>query len=172
MKTATHSIIVRRLIKAPRARVFDAFSRADALAQWFTPAPDISVEILAFDFTAAGGFRLRYTMPDGQRPIVAGTYELIAPPGRLAFSWVWQAPDPHADVPTRVRIEFLEKGDSTELVITHDRLPSREACTRHAAGWEGTLDNLARSLATKECLARVRPRSSPQEAAQPQERRP
>ena len=60
MTKSLHSITVRRLIQARRARVFDAFSRSEALAQWFTPRPDVSVEVLAFQFALAGGFRLRY----------------------------------------------------------------------------------------------------------------
>ena len=144
------SISVRRLIQARRSRVFAAFSRAEALAQWFTPGPEISVEVLAFRFVPEGGFRLRYTMPGGVRKVVGGSYHVIAPPERLAFSWIWEAPDPHAGIPTRVVVAFLEKGEATEVVLTHERLPSDEAGSRHAAGWEATLDRLDGLLAAED----------------------
>ena len=153
MTKPLHSITVRRLIPACRERVFDAFSRSDALAQWFTPRPDVAVEVLAFEFVPQGSFRLRYTMPDGAHKLVGGAYELIAPPDRLAFSWIWEPPDPHAGIPTRVLVRFLEQGDATEVVMTHDRLPSKESCPRYVTGWEGTLANLDAVLAGGESPA-------------------
>lgn len=148
--SAKQATTVRRLIKVDRARVFDAFGRSEALAHWFTPSEDVSLEVLAFEFVPMGGFRLRYTMPDGARLVVGGAYELIAPPEKLAFSWIWEAPDPHADIPTRVLIRFLEKGDSTEVVVTHSQLASKEDCTLSTAAWECTLDNLERTLSANE----------------------
>ncbi len=150
MTTSAHSITVRRLIKAGRERVFEAFSQSAALSRWFSPSPDISVEVLAFQFGIGGSYRLRYSMPDGTHPVLGGTYDLIAPPDELAFSWVWEAPDPHADIPTRVHIQFLDRGDATEIVLVHEKLPSKEVGTRHAEGWERTFDNLERSLGTGE----------------------
>ncbi len=146
MTKAIDAVIVRRLIRARRAQVFDAFSRAEALTLWFTPGSDISVEVLTFDFTPQGDFRFRYTMADGTRPIVGGTYETISPPDELAFSWIWEPPDRHADIWTRVLVQFHEKGDATEVLITHDHLPSVEAGSRFVAGWEGTLASLAMHL--------------------------
>ncbi len=150
MTKPIHSITVSRLIGAPRTRVFDAFARSEALTEWFTPSPEITVEVVDFRFAPGGGFRLRYTMPDGSQPVVGGSYELIEAPRQIAFSWVWEAPDPHAGISTRVLVEFIEKDEATEVVLTHDRLPTLEAATRHAEGWKGTLDVLASALAAPE----------------------
>ena len=74
------------------------------------------------------------------------TYERIAPPEEVILSWIWEAPDPLADIPMRVLFHFVEKDDATEVVITHERLPSDTACTIHADGWEAALDSLARYM--------------------------
>ena len=89
-------------------------------------------------------------MPDGRQPVVGGVYELIEPPAQIIFSWVWEAPGPLADIPMRVRFEFFEKGDATEVVITHDGLPSDQACSIHEDGWEGSLNSLERYLGTND----------------------
>lgn len=148
MTTLNQSISVRRLIKANRSHVFEAFSNAKSLAQWFSPSPNITVEVLAFEFVLKGDFRIRYSMPDGSFLVVAGSYHRISPPDELVFSWVWQAPDPHADILTQVHVQFRDKGDSTEIVLSHNKLPSKEACDRYTAGWQGTFDNLENFLAT------------------------
>lgn len=139
-------LVVRRVIPAPRTRIFEAFSRSDLLSQWFTPSADISLAVLEFDFVTDGRFRLRYNMPDGRRPVVGGSFEHIERPARITLSWIWEAPDPLADIPMRVLFQFAEKDGATEVVITHERIPSDAACTIHADGWEASLDSLEHFL--------------------------
>lgn len=138
----THSITVRRLVRANRTRAFKAFASAHALAQWFTPDASISLEVVDFDFVPQGRFRLRFTMPDGTRPGVGGQYLVIDQPERIVFSWIWEAPDIHAGIPTQVSVRFSQQGDRTEVTITHDRLPTQDTCERHKLGWQGTLARL------------------------------
>lgn len=139
-------LVVRRAIAAPREKIFEAFSSADALLQWFTPSADISLDVMEFNFTAGGKFRLRYVMSDGRRSVVGGVYELIEPPGRIICSWVWEAPDPLAEIPMRVLFEFFEKDRETQVVITHQGIPSDQACSIHEDGWDGSLNSLERHI--------------------------
>ena len=141
-------LIVRRVIAAPRDRIFNAFGSADALSKWFTPSTEIYLDVVAFDFTVGGRFRFRYIMPDGRRPVVGGIYELIEVPKRIICSWVWEAPDPLADIPMRVLFEFCEIGGDTEVVITHHGIPSDQACSIHEDGWHGALRSLQRHVDT------------------------
>ncbi len=149
MSSLLHSVTVRRLIKANRKRVFAAFSNAEALAQWFSPSVDVAIDVQVFEFVPKGQFRVRYTMPDGNQPVVGGVYEVIDEPNQIVFTWVWEAPDPHADIPTRVFVEFIDRGEETEVLLTHDKLP-KEACERHIAGWESTFDRIVLYLSARE----------------------
>lgn len=151
--TSTHSVTVRRLFQAQPARVFAAFSSAEALGKWFTPDPNISIEILAFDFAPQGAFRFCFTMPGDERKGVGGRYERIAPNDEIVFSWIWEAPDPHAAIPTQVRIQFFAQGDATEVVLTHAQLPSEEVGERHALGWKGMFERLTAGFADPQFLA-------------------
>ena len=135
-------LIVRRLIPASRARIYDAFSRPEALAKWFTPDPGITVDVVAFDFHVGGRFCFRYTMDDGRRPAVGGNYETISPPDRIVMSWIWEAPDPLAGIPMRVSFDFVNREQATEVVVTHEGIPSDRACSIHEDGWESTLAGL------------------------------
>lgn len=150
MNTLLYSVTVSRLINAERNVVFEAFSSAEMLSQWFSPSPEISIELLEFEFVPQGVFRMRYAMPDGTQPIVGGRYEIIEKPTQIIFSWIWEAPDPHADIPTRVVVQFDAKGVNTEITVTHDRLPTKGACSRYVAGWEGTLERLEQLILTVE----------------------
>ncbi len=160
MTNSTHSITVRRLIPAPPARVFAAFNSAEALGKWFTPDPDISIEVLAFDFVPEGALRFCFIMPGEERKGVGGRYERIAAPDEIVFSWIWEAPDPHAAIPTRVTIQFLEREGATEVVLTHAQLPSEEIGARHGAGWQGMLERLAGGFTDPQFLASLRTKAA------------
>jgi len=143
-------LIVRRTIPFPRQKLFELFSRADLLSQWFTPNTNIRLEILAFRFESGGRYRFRYWMPDGRTPTVGGHYHEIIEPERISVSWVWEAPDPLADIPMEVTFEFFEAGSTTEIVVTHEKLPSNSACSIYEDGWERALDGLQRFVAKTE----------------------
>ena len=42
-------------------------------------------------------------------------------------------------------VDFNAKGRSTEIVITHERLPSAEMVTAHTGGWTSILETIARA---------------------------
>jgi uncharacterized protein YndB with AHSA1/START domain len=45
---------------------------------------------------------------------------------------------------TIVTVEFLDHGESTELVLTHERFPDAATRDNHNKVWTGCLDRLAR----------------------------
>jgi uncharacterized protein YndB with AHSA1/START domain len=105
-----------------------------------------------FCFSPNRPFRLRYAMPDGRHPIVAGVFERIDPPECIVMTWMWEAPDPLENIPMKVTFRFVDKPAGTEVVITHEGIPSDTACTIHADGWEGTLTCLERFLGLEKTL--------------------
>ncbi|RDI73870.1 hypothetical protein Gocc_2434 [Gaiella occulta] len=77
----------------------------------------------------------------------SGTFVEVDPPRRLVYSWGWEpggdgAP---ASVPpgsSTVEIELVPDGAGTRLRLTHGDLPSAEAATSHAHGWDHYLGRL------------------------------
>jgi len=63
----------QRLAAAPE-QVFAAFAEAGLVPRWLTPAPDITLTLLQFDFREGGAHRFAYHLPEGQTVIVAGVY--------------------------------------------------------------------------------------------------
>lgn len=143
-------LIVRRTIPHPRQKLFDMFSQAEVLSKWFSPSADIHLEILEFKFEPGGRYRFRYQMPDGRAPTVGGLYREIVEHERISVSWVWEAPDPLAGIPMEVTFEFFPAGTGTEIVVTHEKLPSDTACSIHEDGWERALDSLQHFIAESE----------------------
>ena len=70
-----------------------------------------------------------------------GEYLEIKPPEKLVFTW-----NSPAVQNTRVTVELKDLGDSTEIWLTHELLPTEEARKSHEGGWNGCMVKLERLL--------------------------
>jgi uncharacterized protein YndB with AHSA1/START domain len=148
--TGARVTIVRRLA-ADIGRVWEAWCRPELLARWLVCAGDGEASVDA-DVTVGGRYRVEMRLRDGRRPVVSGEYMSIEKPRRLVFTWTNEALGVRDSV---VTVELRPTGEgATEITITHALAPESEAGRRHARGWEGSLDNLARHLASSVAEAR------------------
>lgn len=145
---------VRRTLAAPRERVFEAWLDPELLRQWLT-GPRGTSHQAEVDARVGGEFRVAVTsnlggllgrLPgsfDGSVQMV-GRYLEISPPERLVFTFSWEnfpTIDLEPDA-TTVTVEFHESGERTEIVLTHERQPSRRLRAFHSYGWRGSLRKL------------------------------
>lgn len=137
---------VRRHLSAAPERVFAAFSRAEVVEQWLTPAPDVKLTVLELDFRPGGRYRFAYDTPDGERMLVGGVYRSIESPERLVFSWLIEPPDVHAGIESQVTVTITPSAQGSDLLILHERFERADANARHAEGWAGALEQLQRLL--------------------------
>jgi uncharacterized protein YndB with AHSA1/START domain len=143
---------IRRLIKAPREHVFDAWTNPDQLTKWFGPDDDFVVPQAKVDLRAGGKYRIQMKNPDGEFHTAVGTYREVKPPHRLVFTWAWEKDGSEPDFgevePTEmlITLEFHARGKETELVLTQTQFASVESRDRHEHGWNGCLDQLAKFL--------------------------
>lgn len=139
---------VRRHLSASPERVFAAFARAEVVAQWLTPSPDVKLTVLELDFREGGHYRFAYDTPEGQRMLVGGTYRRIVAPMRLEFSWLIEPPDVHAGIESQVTVAIAPSAGGSDLLILHERFERADANSRHAQGWAGALERLQELLTT------------------------
>lgn len=139
------SIHIERSFDSPRETVFRAWTERDQLVQWWGP-DGYTVPSCEMDVRVAGGFRVCMMEPDGTEHWVVGKYLEIKPPERLAFTWAWET-DGVAGPETEVRIDFVEDGEGTKLVVTHSGFESEESSIGHNQGWISSFDCLQRHLA-------------------------
>ena len=97
------------------------------------------------DVRVGGKFRIVMRDEDGDHTHM-GEYREIRPPERLVFTWHSTATRGET---TLVTVEFHPKGEETELVLTHERLPDEEAAAQHTRGWQSIAEKLADHLTKK-----------------------
>jgi uncharacterized protein YndB with AHSA1/START domain len=139
---------VQRHFAAPRERVFDAWTDADVLRDWWAAMPTMSPGEIEIDLREGGRYRMQMRADDGQVHTVAGEYREVRRPERLAYTWTWES---NADAMagsagTLVEVEFAEDGDGTSVTLTHSGFTTPEVAGMHEHGWAGTFDSLERYL--------------------------
>ena len=135
MSTSQPRAHVKRVVRAPAADVFAAWTDPAAMAQWMTPSGTASAEV---DLRVGGRFRL--VMADEHLRIEhTGEYQVIEPPVLLVFTWRSEFTGMRD---TLVTVRLTERGShATELEVTHELATDDEASS-HAGGWGQLLGRL------------------------------
>ena len=141
----TFDLTLTRTIRAPRAKVFDAFVNPDQLRKWFGPR-NHNVAEATVDAKIGGRYRLVMQPMAGKTFAVGGVYREIASPSRLVFTWKWEGEEMGAMGETLVTVTLDEKrgehGVETEVRLQHSGFPAPEARAAHNDGWGSTLNRL------------------------------
>jgi len=133
------SLQVRGLFAAPRERVFRAWIEREALQKWLRPG-GVEVTVSRLDARVGGSFQFETKAADGRSGVTTGNYLEITFPEKLVFTWVSSAIQ---DQETLVTVEFIARGASTEIILTHDRFTSDARIAMYRNGWASMLNRLA-----------------------------
>ena len=131
---------MKHTLPAAPSVVFAAFSDPAKLAQWWGPE-GFTVPTLEFDPVVGASYRIEMQPPDGEPFHLTGEFRAVDPPLRLAFTFVYEEPDPD-DVDTLVELSLQDLGESTEVVFKQG--PFKRAARRdlHRDGWTDSFDKL------------------------------
>ncbi|HEX6141757.1 MAG TPA: SRPBCC domain-containing protein [Geminicoccaceae bacterium] len=107
----------------------------------------MSAPVCELDVRPGGRWLTTMRAEDGSEFTVSGVYREIDPPSRLVFTWAWRQDDGSRGHETLVTLEFLDRGEASELVLTQEVFQDEDARDKHASGWASALDCLEEALA-------------------------
>jgi uncharacterized protein YndB with AHSA1/START domain len=136
-------VVVRRVLPAPPAVVYDEWLDPDALIDWMCPLPARCTSVQSEPWV---GGRLRIDIDDsGAVFVVTGRYLALDRPGLLSFTWScsnW--PDPALESVVTVTFEPADD-ERTLMTIEHTRLPD-DLVDQHEQGWTSIAAQLEHEL--------------------------
>jgi uncharacterized protein YndB with AHSA1/START domain len=135
---------LERVLPRPPAVVFAAFSDPNELVRWWGPK-GFTVPSLRFDARVGATYRIEMQPPTGEPFHLTGEFREVGPPARLAYTFVWEEPDPD-DVETLVSLSFGDRGESTEVAFTQGAFKTEARRALHRDGWTDSFDKLQRLL--------------------------
>ena len=137
--TTAPIVQIRRRVRARAEQIFDLWTKPALMVRWMSPFPG-AVDCRAnCDLRPGGAFSLVMVSGESRRE-VSGTYVEVDRPRKLVFTWIGPLTN---DVNTLVTVELIPRGDETDLVLTHERLPTAAIVEGHTRGWGNILDHLA-----------------------------
>ena len=135
-----------RFIRAPREKVFDAFTTEQGLSSWMGPR-GMSVRSAKAEGRVGGAWRVEMVARDGSGHTVGGQFKQLQRPSSLSYTWQWEGEDnPMSRMQTLVEVELIEKDGGTELRMAHSGFPAAAARDGHNRGWSSTFNRLSDAL--------------------------
>ena len=136
---------IEHVFRAPIDDVYAAWSDPKRLARWWGPQ-GMTCPVCDWDPVVGGTYRTCMQSPTGEQYCVGGKFTDVAPPSRLAFTWMWEGDGPNGGTDTHVTIDLEDLGEATRLKLTHERLPDEESAKNHSDGWSSSFIDLANIL--------------------------
>ncbi len=143
MSSTVPAIKMTRMINAPAAKVFEAWTDVAQLKRWFAPHP-YEVREATADVRPGGRYRFVAASEDDGPHTTTGEYLELEPGRRLVMTWFYEGPFGDDETPSVLTVDFREVAPGvTELTLTHAELRDDEGGRE---GWTLILDKLAALL--------------------------
>ena len=139
------SLEIKRLIKAPRDRVYAAWTNPAQMKQWFVP-DNVRTRDLIADARVGGTFRWDLTNSDGEKMTCRGEYRELQPGKKIVFTWRLEDDEDWKNRSSIVTVEFFDREGGAEVRLTHEKLPNEASRDDHKQGWTSVLDKLDKFL--------------------------
>jgi uncharacterized protein YndB with AHSA1/START domain len=140
-------IVVTRVVDAPRALVFDCWTKPEHVTKWMLGPEGWSMPVCEIDLRPGGAWHFVWRQADGTEMDMHGEYREISPPERLVSTESWGG-----DWPETVNTIVLTEEDGRTTITTTVLYPTKGA--RDAAletgmkhGMNLSFDRLAAYLA-------------------------
>lgn len=146
-------LVITRLLRAPRAALWRAWTEPELLAQWWCPKP-WTTEVRAFDLRPGGAFHTYMQGPDGGVSDNPGSFLEVVPQSRLVFTSMltagWRPNTPWLGFTAIVTMEDEGSGCRYTARVMH---PDDAARQRHEElgffeGWGAAIAQLDEFAAT------------------------
>ncbi|MDH5833295.1 SRPBCC family protein [Luteimonas kalidii] len=140
--TATGTVRLHRVLRAPPERVYRAFIDAAALCKWLPPH-GFTGTMHAFDPRVGGGYHMSFTnFGTGASHAFRATYLELVPGQRIRHTDTFDAPGPAGEM--QVTVELEESICGTSLRIVQEGIPPEIPADFCYLGWQESLELLAK----------------------------
>ncbi|HET9864762.1 MAG TPA: SRPBCC family protein [Steroidobacteraceae bacterium] len=135
------TVRLHRVLKAPPARVYKAFTDADGLAKWLPP-DGFTCKVHQLDARVGGTFRMSFTsFSSGGGHSFGGEYLELVPGEKLRYTDKFDDPNLEGEIVVEVLLKPVSCG--TEINITQSGLPDAIPVEMCYLGWQDSMRQLA-----------------------------
>ena len=118
------SFTTTRVVDAPRALVFEAFTKCEHLKRWMGPK-NLTMVSCDTDLRPGGRYRFVFRAPDGNEVGFSGEFREVVPPSRIVRTFVFE---PIPEAAALETLELVENNGKTTIKTTtlHKTVENRD----------------------------------------------
>jgi uncharacterized protein YndB with AHSA1/START domain len=137
--TTNQSITIKTIVNAPITKVWNVWSDPEHIKEWNSASEDWHTPSVENDLRKGGKFTSRMEAKDGSFGFdFGGVYDEVKEHEVIAYTM---------GDGRKVRVLFIDKGDSTEVIEEFDA-ESENSVEMQQAGWQAILDNFKKHTET------------------------
>jgi uncharacterized protein YndB with AHSA1/START domain len=118
------TIVTRRVVAAPRALVFDTFTKPEHLKRWLGPRT-LTMVTCDIDLRVGGTWRMVHRTPDGQDFALRGKFREIVRPERIVRTFVFE-PMPQFEALETLTLEEKDGKTTITTLTVHETMEGRD----------------------------------------------
>ncbi len=139
--SATNTVRLQRVLRAPAERVYRAFTDPDAMARWLPPF-GFTGKVHELDVRVGGRHRMSFTnFSGGGSHAFGGEYLELVPNRLLRYTDRFDDPGLPGEMQVSVRLTPVSVG--TELQVVQEGIPATIPAEACYLGWQESLAQLA-----------------------------
>jgi len=139
-----------RIVRAPRARVYEAWTKPEIMEQWFG-SPTMVCTSVTLDVRVGGDYRVEAVRKEANAVTaedicagrsfnaVVGSYTKVVPNELLQFTWT---PAWNPEEQSLVTVSLKDAPGGTEITILHEKFANEASRDAHNNGWAFALGNI------------------------------
>jgi uncharacterized protein YndB with AHSA1/START domain len=139
---SNNSVTLHRVLKAPPAKVYRAFTESNAFASWLPPYGFIC-DVHHMDVKTGGTYKMSFTnFSTGNGHSFGGEYLELRPNEFLKYTDKFDDPNLPGEMMTSVWLNNVSAG--TEIKIVQEGIPAVIPVEMCYLGWQESLEKLAK----------------------------
>jgi len=139
-KGAAQKIInIEETFRAPKEKVFKAWTKPESLKKWFMADAGVTVTDVAINLNIGGYYFIETIFPGYEASKIEGEFLKIEVPKALEYTW-------HTPIlngkTTKVEVEFIDFEQGSKILLNHGVFENKNEMQLHIQGWKGCINKL------------------------------
>jgi len=140
-KTCPHesTIQLEEVFRAPREKVFKAWTTPESLKKWFLAEEGVAVEDVEINLYIKGSYFIQVRYPGFDSTSIKGKFLQVNTTQYLEYTWL--TPALKGKITTvEVSFEVLDQG--SKLFLSHGEFANKDEMNLHIKGWKECIKHL------------------------------
>jgi len=139
-----NTIALEETFRAPKDKVFKAWTTPDSLKKWFMAEDGVTVTDVNLALEVDGAYSIKVIFPGDFASSIDGNFIKVAINEALEYTWTVPQMEGRQ---TYVDVTFRDLEQGSKINLSHGKFKSEEELQLHFDGWTGCIRKLHEYLA-------------------------